>query len=397
MHVFSINRDYHELMLRHLTIGSGILVFCGLFLAAAPVLATAESKEVIAYVFVRDRAIQPGEIDAAKLTRINYAFANIAGGEVVEGFPHDAQNYPFLVNLKSLNKRLQVLASVGGWTWSGGFSDMARTAAGRQKFIASAVRFVKKYNLDGLDIDWEYPGLPGAGNPFRPEDMRNYTALIIELRTAFNAAEKQIGHKLITSVAAGASPEFLAHTEMGKVAPFLDTVNLMSYDYYVPGANKITGHHAPLNVNPADPNVVSVDNSVKAYLAAGVPREELVLGVPFYGHAWSDVADTPAHGLFQAGKAPQIAASIDTSYANIAEVLLKNGYTRYWDAAASAPFLYNPKTQTFVSYEDTQSVSLKAQYVLQQKLRGIMFWEYHSDDNGALLTAIGNVFAAGKN
>ena len=327
--------------------------------------------------------LQSGEIAASKLTRVNYAFANIQNGEMVEGFPHDAENFAFLTGLKKDNPQLQVLISVGGWTWSGGFSEMALTAASRAKFIDSAVGFVQKYKLDGLDIDWEYPGLPGAGNPFRPEDSQNFTALVKELRVRFDREAKRSQRPLLISIAAGAAPDYLEHTNAAAVARYVDTINLMSYDYYEPSSSSITGHHAPLYANPLDPRGLSADASVRAYLAAGVPAKKIVLGVPFYGHAWSDAGATN-HGLFQPAKA----ASVDSSYNNIVSALLTNGFTRYWDEAASAPYLYNAGTHTFISYEDPESVALKAKYVLQHHLGGIMFWEYHSDSNGALLDAI---------
>ncbi len=341
------------------------------------------SEAIIAYVFVKDRVLQPAEIAAGKLTRINYAFANIADGEIVEGFSHDAENFAVLTGLKTANPRLKVLVSVGGWTWSGAFSAMAQTAAGRRKFIDSTARFVRKYNLDGIDVDWEYPGLPGIGNPFRPEDRENYTALLRELRIRFDAEQKTLHRRLLTSVAAGASADFLAHTDMRAVAREVDTINLMSYDYYEPSSSAITGHHAPLFPNPADPNGVSADTSVKAFLAAGVPARKLVLGVPFYGHAWSDVGSA-AHGLFQPGKP----AGLDASYRNIVATLLNAGYVRYWDPIAAAPYLYSAATRTFVSYEDVESVTRKSHYALQQHLGGVMFWEYHSDSDQALLNAI---------
>jgi chitinase len=361
-----------------------LLPFCA---AIASARDEAGPEAVIAYVFVMDRTLEASEIAAEKLTRINYAFANLRKGEMVEGFPHDADNFATLNSLKSRNPHLRLLVSVGGWTWSGGFSDMARTPETRRKFIASAVAFLGKYRLDGIDIDWEYPGLPGIGNPFRAEDRENYTALLKELRQQLDIQEKLWKRPLITSIAAGASAEFLEHTQMVLVSRYVNTVNLMSYDYYESSSSSITGHHAPLFTNPADPKEVSADASVRAFLAAGVPAHKLVLGVPFYGHAWSEVGPA-SNGLFQPGKP----ASIQANYHDITGSLLNAGYVRYWDKVSWAPFLYNPVTRRFVSYEDPESVGLKARYVLQRKLGGIMFWEYHGDANGALLNAINAVF-----
>ncbi|HTF65021.1 MAG TPA: glycosyl hydrolase family 18 protein, partial [Edaphobacter sp.] len=154
------------------------------------------SREIIAYVFPQDRVLSPGEINARRLTRINYAFANIKNGEVVEGFPHDAENFAILNTLKRNNPALKLLVSVGGWTWSGGFSDAALTPRSRERFISSAVRFIERHKLDGLDIDWEYPDQPGSGNTFRPQDKQNYTLLLAELRQRFDREQTRLHRPL---------------------------------------------------------------------------------------------------------------------------------------------------------------------------------------------------------
>jgi chitinase len=164
------------------------LAICTPMIAARAKSATRKAlpPQIIAYIFPRNRALQPAEIAARKLTRINYAFANIQDGRIVTGTSMDEANFRTLVGLKQQNPSLQVLVSVGGWLWSGNFSDMALTKESRSKFVASVVEFVDRYKLDGLDIDWEYPGMIGSGNRFRPEDQRNYTLLLKELRARFN-------------------------------------------------------------------------------------------------------------------------------------------------------------------------------------------------------------------
>jgi chitinase len=260
---------------------------------------------------------------------------------------------------------------------------MALTRESRGIFEDSVMQFLTRYDLDGLDIDWEYPGMPGAGHPFRAEDKRNFTALLKELRERFDAAGRR-GRRLYLTVAMGSSDEVIANTEMQKVQKYVDTVNLMTYDYYEPGSESITGNHAPLYVDPADPKGVSSADTVKAFEKAGVPAGKMLLGVPFYGHEWGEVKDQN-HGLFQVGK------PIPKAYApfNVIETtMIGHGFTRYWDDAAKVPFLYNPETRVFVSYEDPESLKLKCQYVRAQGLGGIMFWEYFGDSNGKLLETI---------
>ncbi len=200
--------------------------------------------------------------------------------------------------------------------------------------------------------------------------------------------QKNLHRHLYLTVAVGASTDFLEHTDMGQVQKYVDTVNLMAYDYYEPGDSKTTGNHAPLFTDPADPQAISADRSVREYEQAGVPAAKLVLGVPFYGHVWGQVA-AANHGLFQPG---QPVPNVYANYGAIVSSMLGQGYTRYWDEAASAPYLYNPDKQIFVSYEDPQSLALKCKFVLGHHLAGMMFWDYAGDPSGALLDTINATF-----
>jgi chitinase len=343
---------------------------------------------IIGYVFVQDRLLDPATIDPRKLTHVNYAFADVRDGRVVEGFKRDEENFRALAELRRRNPQLKVLVSVGGWTWSGAFSDAARTAESRKRFVDSAVEFVLRHDLDGFDVDWEYPGLPGAGNTHRREDKQNFTALMTELRAALDRAAASRGRPCLLTLAVGAFPDFLAHTEMDKVAAVSDFVNLMTYDFRVAGVEPEAGHHANLYPHPLDPKQLSADRAVRDFLAAGVPARKLVLGVPFYGRIWSDVT-AENDGLYKPGKAPP--APIDVSYASLATKLVgRDGYVRHWDPVARAPFLWNADKRHFVSYDDPESLELKCAYVRERGLAGVMFWEYSVDATGALLDTLFN-------
>ena len=339
---------------------------------------------IVGYVFPQNTTLQPGQIEAHSLTRINYAFANIENGRMVTGFSADKENFAYLHSLKQEDPNLTILVSVGGWLWSTNFSDVSLTAQSRAIFIQSVIDFLKLYDLDGLDIDWEYPGMPGAGHPFRSEDRKNFTLLLKELRSRFDLETSRTHRKLYLTIAAGASDEFLAHTEMGRAQLYLDSVNLMAYDYYEPGSDQTTGHHAPLFTNPADPKKISANTSVLAFEKAGVPASKILLGLPFYGHIWGQVADHD-HGLYQPGKAIPNAYA---PYHSIVVTMLKHGFVRFWDPTASVPYLYNSEKQIFVSYEDPESLIEKCKYVKSHQLGGVMFWDYSGDPSGELLKTI---------
>lgn len=339
-------------------------------------------RTITAYVFAKNRVLQPDEIAVDKLTRINYAFANIRDGLLVNGFANDDRNLATLVSLKQMNPALTVLVSVGGWEWSGGFSDMALTKASRGAFIDSVSRYIEQHQIDGLDIDWEYPGQAGSTKHFRPEDKTNFTLLLKELRGRFDSDQRHLHRRLYITIAAGASSEYLAHTEMREAQRYLDAINIMAYDYYEPG--DLTGNHAPLFTDPADPRQVSADRSVREFEQAGVPAGKIVLGVPFYGHLWGNVADVQ-HGLFQPGARTEQGYS---PYSVISTTMLGHGFDRYWDKASCVPYLYSTDRKVFVSYEDTESLAMKSRYVDDQHLAGIMFWDYEGDPSGVLLKAV---------
>jgi chitinase len=330
--------------------------------------------------------IDPAEIDDKRLTHINYAFANVVDGKVVEGSAHDGENLRVLAGIRKGHPALKILVSVGGWTWSRHFSDAALTAESRRAFVDSALDFVKRHDLDGLDIDWEYPGLKGLDNVHRPEDKENFTALMSGLRAGLDALGAERHRKYVLSFAAGASSSYLEHTEMSKVAASVDFVNLMAYDYREAEEDPIAGHHAPLYASPGDPKEESASRSIGEFLRAGVPPGKLVLGVPFYGRAWGDVKDEN-HGLLELGKPPR--EKLETRYSSLVDGFVnRNGYVRFWDTQAEAPYLWNATTRVFVTYEDPDSLRKKCRYIKGHDLAGAMFWELFSDRRGSLLKTL---------
>jgi GH18 family chitinase len=352
---------------------------------AAALAAEAARPVVIAYVFPRGPSVlEPHTIRAEELTHVNFAFANVVGGKVVEGSPLDGESLKVLTGLRQYHPHLKILVSVGGWTWSKGFSDAALTAKSRRVFVASAVDFVRGHDLDGFDVDWEYPGLPGDNNPHRPEDKENFTALMAALRQALDREGVRTGRHLFLTFAAGASRNFIAHTELEKLQAVVDFVNLMTYDFRVAGPGEPAGHHANLYPSPADPEHVSADGAVTDFLAAGVPASKLVLGVPFYGRAWAGLDSRDA--IYRQGTPPP--QRLDTSHAGLAALVGRDGWVREWDTSAQAPFLWNEGKKTFVTYEDEESLRLKSRYVREKGLAGVMFWEYTADRSGALLDTL---------
>ncbi len=341
------------------------------------------------------------KIQAKKLTHINYAFANIIDGEVRFGGKTAANEADLkeddiksLHDLKKINPELKILVSVGGWTWSTHFSDVALTDSSRKIFAKSAVDFLKKYKLDGIDLDWEYPNQTGAGNPHRPEDIENFTLLLKEVKGHLDRQSKIDGKpyndKYLLTIATGGDQAYIDNTNLGDAQKYLDFINIMTYDAYN-GLHSTTGHHANLFPADGDPavkakgeEVKSAVTSVQGHIDTGVPAEKINLGLAFYGRLWKGVNNSN-NGLFQSAET----VGMIEYYRVLAEQYInKNGFTRYWDESAAAPYLWNPDSLIFISYEDPQSIKLKIDYLKEKGLGGVMFWEYTDDYNSQLLDAI---------
>ncbi|MEL1265669.1 glycosyl hydrolase family 18 protein [Pseudoxanthomonas putridarboris] len=370
---------------------------------------------------------------AAKLTHINYAFGNVrnnrcevgltvpsneatgAGGDAFADYTKafgaaesvsgaaDTWDQPLrgnwnqLKQLKTKYPGLKVLISLGGWTWSRGFSEAARPA-NRQAFVASCIDAYIRGNLpvtdgaggpgaalgvfDGIDIDWEYPNACGLSCG-TPEDRANFTALLAEFRSQLNAVRPG----LLLTVAVGAGVDKIAATDPGQYAQHLDFINIMSYDFH--GAwEPRTNHHSALFDSPNDPSTGDVrfyntNDAVEAFLQRGVPAAKLNLGIGFYGRGWTNVPGAN-NGLYQTGSAaPGTYESGIEDY----KVLKNLGWPSFIDANARAHWIYNGST--FWSFDNPAIITEKMSYTKAQGLGGAFFWELSGDDaQGTLAKAM---------
>lgn len=346
---------------------------------------TPETKDmvVIGYVPGFRGLIDETSIDPLKLTHINYAFVNVKDSVArLEKMETDTVNFRRLNNLKRINPNLKILFSVGGWGWSDFFSDAVLTSSSRRKFARSNVALVEQYDLDGVDIDWEYPGMRGEDNVFRPEDKQNFTLMFQAIREELDDLSSRTGKKYLLTTATPCFSGFHNVTEMGKAQQYLDYINLMAYDFYVAGDT--AGHHSNLFPSENYEREQSADRAFREYTAAGVPAEKLVLGIPFYGRSWIMKStdnlgiNRPVEKVVRGGNYHLIRDSIAAL----------PGFVKHWDEKAKVPFLFNENTRQLVSFDDERSVKEKIAYVRQHNMAGVMFWQYFSDQKGYLLTAI---------
>jgi chitinase len=322
----------------------------------------------------------PAKVDAAKLTHINYAFANIVDGAVQFELATDSIKIVRLMRLKKQNPNLKVLFSIGGWVWSDQFSDIAAQSDSREKFAKSAVKLMNSYDFDGIDIDWEYPGQLGEDNVFRAADKENFSLLLSELRKQLDIQDKAAKTHHLLTIAAGANQKYIDHTDLKKAHQYLDFINVMCYDFYG-GPFHQTGHHGNL-YRSNDVKFVGNNgaSTITRLLKVGIPANKLILGIPFYGRKWEKVS-AEKYGLYQSA---ETANDIVSSW-KIAEEMQSGKFKKLYDNEAKASYLWNAEDRVFISYETPKEIKLKSEFIKEKGLGGAMFWEYSLDNNKELL------------
>lgn len=379
----------------------------------------------------------PKDIPADQLTHLNFAFldfdaqgnliftdkdaatGNPVGQPGVTWGDVNAGILPALVELRAQNPNLKIGISIGGWSKSGDFSDMAANDASRARFVENVMKFVEYTNMDFVDIDWEYPasvrqpdlvdnkndeGTPHA----RPEDKENYIVLLEDLRKALDEKEVELGKTFELSVALPASQVKLAEgVDVKRMFEIIDFGNLMTYDMH--GAFDATsGHQAGLYPNANDPmadSKYSVDETVDYMIEKGAPAEKLVIGAAYYTRGWEQVSEgTDANnpGLFgeaaivgkDADQTPSRGAANEAplasgdggrrggvwSYRSLDKLKVTYpGLKEYWDDEAKAPYLYDANSGAFFTYDNVRSIGEKTSYVHENDLGGVIAWMASQD------------------
>ncbi|ETS86333.1 Chitinase 1 [Pestalotiopsis fici W106-1] len=336
------------------------------------------------------RAYTPQMLPAGEITHVLYAFANIQQDGTVYSSDsyadyqihwagdswNDVGNNAYgcvkqLYLLKKANRNLKTLLSIGGWTYSTNFAAATSTAASRATFTSTAITLMKDWGFDGIDIDWEYPA--------SETEAANFVSLLQTVRSALDdyAAQYAPGYHFLLTVASPAGPAHYSQLQLSSMAAVLDYFNLMAYDYAGSWDNT-SGHQANLYYDASNPTATkfSTDAAITDYLAAGVPSDKIILGMPIYGRAFEATSGVgePYTGVGSGSWENGI-----WDY----KALPKAGATEIYDAVAGATYSYNSATQELITYDTPEMIQRKVSYLQGKGLGGSMFWEASSDKNGS--------------
>lgn len=356
-------------------------------------------KEIVGYYpnwqwYDRGGLVKPSTIDYSKYTVINYAFFKPETNGSISSWDSWADDNLLLgpmnwsINLPDSTQSLpyrchqnnvKLLISIGGWTLSDNFPSIAASATKRANFAHSCVQLINLYHLDGVDIDWEYPGF--IDHSGTTADKQNFTIFLQQIKDSLNALTAQTNKSYLLTAALPVGPDNMSNIEWSNIVPILDFMNIMSYDFFGSWDNN-TNHNAPLYRPSQGAAQFNIDSAVqKLTNFYNVPNNKINIGVAFYGRSAKTINNPILFGAIANHQVDNSTFSDDDGIPLYYNILKKmNLFTNHWDSIAKVPYLTgNGNLKTFVSYDDTNSIALKAQYINSKNLRGAIIWEITGD------------------
>lgn len=264
-------------------------------------------------------------------------------------------NLQQIFELKQLNRLMKVLMSVGGWGTEKQFESIIDDEAKLNTFVTSVGEFIKEYGFDGVDIDWEYP------------KDRHQNDRFVELLRRLRLEIEHIDKRLLLTIALPTGDEQMNVLNLTEINKHISFFNVMCYDFVGQGWATKTGYHSNLFGNNGA-NSLNASDVLTRYRKE-VPSEKLVLGMPTYGRQFHDVSPPPSIGkpfTKKEGEENEI----------ITYNILPVG-TETVDSRKVSAFSYDG--HKFISYDNPQTVRIKAQYVQLNKFGGGMWWDSAGD------------------
>lgn len=311
------------------------------------------------------------ESDRKTLDIVYVCFAQIR--EKNNTYYVDTNGINFLNSIREIrNDGIRCVLSIGGWqddknAWIP-YQEASKTEEGRKQVAASCLDVLKRYHLDGIDMDWEYP---------RSSDRSNYTLLMTEIKNTLKAVNKEY----LVTAAIPSGTWISSNYNLTDLNSVLDYLNLMSYD--LDDSSKTSHMCALYNSTYASG---SADSGAQYIAKNGFSKSKIVIGAAFYGRKFTNVGPTN-NGLNQTCDSKS-SIRFNEIYNNYLKKVGNGTINRYYDSTAHAYYIYDSANKVFISYDDPEAIKEKCDYVIKNGYGGIMYWSYTDDNSGVLMKAL---------
>ncbi|ESP03840.1 hypothetical protein LOTGIDRAFT_110347 [Lottia gigantea] len=287
--------------------------------------------------------------------------------------------YETLTDKKKINPDIKVILAIGGWTFSAlpAFTELVKTDESMEEFCENAVKYLRKWKFDGVDMDWEYPG--NRGSP--PEDKHNYATLLERMRETFEAEAEETGNpRLLLSSAVPIGKSIVdSGFDRKRLGEAVDFLNIMVYDLYTIFSDNV-GHHAGLYPRAG---ATGEDLQLNAewgmgYWAEEVEKAKLILGLPTYSRTFTMNTTVNEPGDWDVSAGVAFSKVSVVRYYEICTKLQDGTWTEGWDDEQSVPFAFTDTEWS--GYDNERSVQAKADFVKDNQYGGLMVWQLPADD-----------------
>lgn len=361
----------------------------------------------------------PSQIPWDKYSALTYAFAVTTPDDSFFKISDDPSVLTEFVSQAHAHN-VKALVSIGGYTGSRYFSSSVSTPENRTAFATALMDFATKNQLDGLDFDWEYPNKQGMGcNVINDNDTANFLELLKEVR---QKAPKDFQLTAAVAMTPFNGPDGKPMSDVSGFAQVLNHIAIMAYDVYGTWSETGAGPNAPIQDTcaPTQKQLGSCASAVKAWSDAGIPANQLVLGVPAYGRSYT-VASSAVGGYaqklseyptFDKNLVPLGTGETRTQTKdecgveqgpggifNYNDMVARgfidsqgnagSGLTYQFDNCSQTAYIYNSTSQVLINYDTADTYKAKGNFIKEQNLAGFAMWSIDTDTaDGTLAGAI---------
>jgi chitinase len=296
-------------------------------------------------------------------------------------------NFGQFKKLRDSGRQMNVVLSLGGWTWSKNFSPAMSSETTRTNLVNNIVNTFKKYPIfSGVSLDWEYVSNDGvnygnAGNIATAQDSANFVLFLQKLRSALD----QNGMAQYTIAMCCVADPNKAKFDVEKMHQYLTELHVMTYDFHDGNwGETVAAHHT--NPRKSSAGKFSCEEAADYYISRGVPSTKVFIGGAFYSRGF---ANTDGLGKSASGGSPDMSWEKGTvDY----KALPIQGAQEYIDPESKGAYSYDPVKRILNTYDNKESIIEKCRIIYEKNLGGMLIWENSADksfsDPRSLVSAI---------